>query len=89
MDRHEESNRLLQQRVPDAWPALPHNVSCLLYKRLVQEPSSAIAYIGDNEQRDMKPAMAERILAELKPVSFDTRPPQMNTLRKLERIGLD
>jgi putative hydrolase of the HAD superfamily len=49
-----------------------------------------IAYIGDNEQRDMKPAMAEGIfsihLAETEHVSLNTFPPQINTLRELQYI---
>lgn len=49
-----------------------------------------IAYIGDSEERDMKPAMAEGIfsihLAETKHVSLNTFPPQINTLRKLQYI---
>jgi putative hydrolase of the HAD superfamily len=49
-----------------------------------------MAYIGDNEQRDMKPAMAEGIfsihLAETKHVSLNTLTPQINTLRKLQYI---
>jgi putative hydrolase of the HAD superfamily len=49
-----------------------------------------MAYIGDNEQRDVKPAMAEGIfsihLAETKHVSLNTFPPQINTLRKLQYI---
>ena len=49
-----------------------------------------MAYIGDNEQRDMKPALAEGIfsihLAEMKHVSLNTIPSQINTLRKLQYI---
>ncbi|KAL6716494.1 hypothetical protein ACLMJK_006061 [Lecanora helva] len=49
-----------------------------------------IAYIGDNEERDMKPALAEGIfsihLAEMKPVSFSNIPPKINTLRTLRYI---
>lgn len=49
-----------------------------------------MVYIGDNEQRDMKPALAEGIfsihLAEMKHVSLNTLPPQINTLRKLQYI---
>lgn len=52
--------------------------------------SGHIAYIGDNAQRDMKPAMAEGIfsihLAEAKHVSLSSFPPQINTLRKLQYI---
>ena len=49
-----------------------------------------MAYIGDNEERDMKPALMEGIfsihLAEMKHVSFNTIPPKINTLRKLQYI---
>lgn len=49
-----------------------------------------IAYIGDNEQRDIKPAMAEGVfsihLAETNHISLNTFPPQINTLRKLQYI---
>lgn len=49
-----------------------------------------IVYIGDNEERDMKSALAEGIfsihLAEMKHVSFNTIPPKINTLRKLQYI---
>lgn len=49
-----------------------------------------MAYIGDNEQRDMKPAMVEGIfsihLAEMNHVSLHTMPPQINTLKKLQYI---
>ncbi len=52
--------------------------------------SGDIVYIGDNEERDMKPALAEGIfsihLAEMKHVSFNTIPPKINTLRKLQYI---
>jgi putative hydrolase of the HAD superfamily len=48
------------------------------------------AYIGDNELRDMKPAIAGGIfsilLAETKHVSLNTFLPQINTLRKLQYI---
>jgi putative hydrolase of the HAD superfamily len=51
---------------------------------------SGIAYIGDDELRDMKPAMAEGIfsihLAETKHVSLNTFPPQLNSLRNLQYI---
>ncbi|CAD6592125.1 MAG: hypothetical protein ASARMPRED_006038 [Alectoria sarmentosa] len=54
---------------------------------------SDMAYIGDNEERDMKPAMAEGIfsihLAEMKHVSLNTMPPQINTLSKLQYILSD
>ena len=49
---------------------------------------SDVAYIGDNEQRDMEPALAEGIfsthLAERKHVFLISIPPQTNTLRKLQ-----
>ena len=49
-----------------------------------------MVYIGDNEERDMKPAMAEGIfslhLAETKHTSLNTFPPQINTLRELQYI---
>ena len=49
-----------------------------------------IVYMGDNEERDMKPSLAEGIfsihLAEMKHVSFNTIPPKINTLRKLQYI---
>ena len=52
--------------------------------------SGDIAYVGDNEQRDMKPALAEGIFsihfAETKYISLNTIPPQINTLRKLQYI---
>ena len=52
--------------------------------------SGDIVYIGDNEDRDMKPALAEGIfsihLAETKHVSLNTIPPKINALRKLQYI---
>jgi putative hydrolase of the HAD superfamily len=52
-----------------------------------------MAYVGDNEQRDMEPAMAEGIfsihLAEAKHVSLGASPPRINTLRKLQYIFSD
>ena len=49
-----------------------------------------MVYIGDNEERDMKPALAEGIfsihLAEMKHVSLNTIPPKINTLRKLQYV---
>ncbi|ETS84494.1 hypothetical protein PFICI_02519 [Pestalotiopsis fici W106-1] len=52
-----------------------------------------IVYVGDNEDRDVKPAMAEGILcvhlAETKHVALDALPPRLNTLRKLQYILLD
>jgi putative hydrolase of the HAD superfamily len=49
-----------------------------------------MAYIGDSEQRDMEPAMAEGIfcihLAEAEHISLDATPPRVNTLRKLQYI---
>lgn len=51
---------------------------------------SDIAYVGDNEQRDMQPAMAEGILcihlSEAEDISLDAFPPRINTLRKLQYI---
>ena len=48
------------------------------------------AYIGANEQRDIKPALVEGIfsihLAEMKHVSLNPILPQINTLRKLQII---
>lgn len=55
--------------------------------------SRDIAYIGDSGERDMKPALAEGIfsihLAETKHVSFNTIPPTINTLRKMQYILSD
>lgn len=55
--------------------------------------SADIAYIGDNEQRNIEPTMKECIfaihLAEAKHVSLNTFPPQINTLWKLQYILLD
>ncbi|KAH6697498.1 Haloacid dehalogenase-like hydrolase [Plectosphaerella plurivora] len=49
-----------------------------------------MAYIGDSEQRDMEPAMAEGIfcihLAEAEHVALDVNPPRVNTLRKIQYI---
>lgn len=49
-----------------------------------------IAYIGDSEERDMKPALAAGIfsihLAETKHVAFNTIPPKINTLKKMQYI---
>lgn len=49
-----------------------------------------MAYIGDNEERDVNPALAEGIFAihfaESKHVSLNTIPPRINTLRKLQYI---
>lgn len=49
-----------------------------------------MANINDNEQRDMKPALAEGIylihLAEIEGVSLNTMPPRINTLRILQCI---
>jgi putative hydrolase of the HAD superfamily len=46
-----------------------------------------IAYVGDNEKRDMKPAMAEGILsfhlAENRNCDLNASPPRINTLNKL------
>lgn len=52
-----------------------------------------IAYIGDSDQRDMVPAMAEGIfsihLDEQRHISLAAFPPRINTLRKLEYIICD
>jgi putative hydrolase of the HAD superfamily len=52
--------------------------------------SGDIAYIGDNEKRDMDPSMALGIfavhLAESKNVSLSSFPPRINTLRKMQYI---
>lgn len=52
-----------------------------------------MAYIGDNEQPDMEPAMAEGIfsahLDEARYVSLNAFPPHVNTLRKLQYILSD
>ncbi|KAL2070250.1 hypothetical protein VTL71DRAFT_13276 [Oculimacula yallundae] len=52
-----------------------------------------LAYVGDSEDRDTKPAMAEGIfsflLAEAKNVSLSSSPPRVNTLRKLQYIVSD
>ncbi|TQN66479.1 Glyceraldehyde 3-phosphate phosphatase [Colletotrichum shisoi] len=49
-----------------------------------------MAYIGDNEQRDMEPASAEGIFcihfAEAANFSLDVYPPRINTLAKLDCI---
>ncbi|OBR03011.1 Had-superfamily subfamily variant 1 [Colletotrichum higginsianum IMI 349063] len=49
-----------------------------------------MAYIGDSEQRDMEPALAERIFcihfAETANFSLDVYPPRINTLVKLDCI---
>ncbi|WQF87915.1 Putative phosphoglycolate phosphatase-like, domain 2, HAD superfamily [Colletotrichum destructivum] len=49
-----------------------------------------MAYIGDNKQRDMEPALAESIFcihfAEAANFSLDVYPPQVNTLAKLDCI---
>jgi putative hydrolase of the HAD superfamily len=49
-----------------------------------------MVYIGDNEDRDITPALAEGIYsihyAEQKHFSLDTNPVMINTLRKLEYI---
>ena len=49
-----------------------------------------IVYTGNNEERDMKPALAEGIfsihLAEMEHASFNTIPPKINTLRQLQYI---
>ncbi|KAI0141966.1 Haloacid dehalogenase-like hydrolase [Pestalotiopsis sp. NC0098] len=54
---------------------------------------SDMVYVGDNEQRDMKPAMAQGVmcvhLAEAEHIALDASPPRINTLRKLQYILLD
>lgn len=51
---------------------------------------SEMAYVGDNELRDMKPAMTHGAfcvhLAEAEHVALDASPPRINTLRKLQYI---
>ncbi|KAI0479871.1 HAD-superfamily hydrolase, subfamily IA, variant 1 [Xylaria cf. heliscus] len=53
---------------------------------------SEIAYVGDNEHRDMKPAIAEGILsfhlAENLDCNLEVHPPRINTLNELEYILL-
>ena len=50
--------------------------------------SKETVFVGDNEERDVKPALAEGIFAihfaESKNASLNTIPPQINTLRKLQ-----
>ncbi|OAA41887.1 Haloacid dehalogenase-like hydrolase [Beauveria brongniartii RCEF 3172] len=52
--------------------------------------SGDMAYIGDNVQRDMEPALSAGIFSihftESKNVSLNLVPPQINTLRKLQYI---
>ncbi|EJP64462.1 HAD-superfamily hydrolase, subfamily IA, variant 1 [Beauveria bassiana ARSEF 2860] len=52
--------------------------------------SGDMAYIGDNVQRDMEPALSAGIFlihfAESKNVALNMVPPQINTLRKLQYI---
>ncbi|KAI0544653.1 HAD-superfamily hydrolase, subfamily IA, variant 1 [Xylaria curta] len=54
--------------------------------------SSEIAYVGDNEYRDMKPATAEGIssfhLAESLDCNLDLDPPRLNSLNELEYLLL-
>lgn len=56
----------------------------------LQISSGDLAYVGDSEERDMSPAIADGIfsihLAEAKHVSLNTMPPRINTLRKLQYI---
>ncbi|KAJ7214067.1 HAD-superfamily hydrolase, subfamily IA, variant 1 [Mycena pura] len=56
-------------------------------------PAADVAYVGDSEERDMQPAMAEGIfcvhLAEAKHIALDEFPPRVNTLRELEYIISD
>ncbi|KAL8397027.1 hypothetical protein RB594_003936 [Gaeumannomyces avenae] len=52
--------------------------------------SGDVAYIGDNDERDMKPAMVDGIfsihLAEAKNVSLTSSPPRINTLKTLQMM---
>ncbi|KAK6089050.1 had-superfamily subfamily variant 1 [Seiridium cupressi] len=52
--------------------------------------SGDMVYVGDNEQRDVKPATAVSILcihlAETKNIALDALPPRTSTLRKLQYI---
>ncbi|KAL8282645.1 hypothetical protein RB597_010059 [Gaeumannomyces tritici] len=52
--------------------------------------SGDIAYIGDSDERDMKPAMVDGIfsvhLAEAKNVSLISSPPRINTLKTLQMM---
>ncbi|KAI0856464.1 HAD-superfamily hydrolase, subfamily IA, variant 1 [Xylaria cubensis] len=54
--------------------------------------ASEIAYVGDNEYRDMKPAIAEGILsfhlAESLDCNLELYPPRINSLKELECILL-
>ena len=58
-------------------------------KHLCLAPSD-IAYVGDNKERDMEPALAAGIFsihyAETQHVSFNTIPPKINTLKKLQYV---
>ena len=58
-------------------------------ERLGVTPGDMV-YIGDNEERDMTPALKEGIfsihLAETKHVALNTIPPRVNTLKKLQYI---
>ncbi|OAA60177.1 Haloacid dehalogenase-like hydrolase [Cordyceps fumosorosea ARSEF 2679] len=64
-----------------------------LFRKVLQHlgiSSDEIAYVGDSEERDMEPAIAEGIfsihLAEAKNISLSSSPPRVNTLRKLQYI---
>ena len=64
-----------------------------LFSRVLEHlgvPLGDIACVGDNEQRDMKPALAEGIFtihfAEIKHISLNTIRPQINSRRKLQYI---
>jgi putative hydrolase of the HAD superfamily len=64
-----------------------------LFKKMLAHlniTAADIVYIGDNEDRDITPALAEGIYsihyAEQKHFSLDTNPVIINTLRKLEYI---
>ncbi|KAI1399028.1 Haloacid dehalogenase-like hydrolase [Hypoxylon fuscum] len=61
-----------------------------LFSRVLEHlgiPATDMVYIGDNEQRDIQPALSAGIysiqLAETQHVSLNTWPPQVNTLNKL------
>ncbi|KAM0671062.1 hypothetical protein ACQRIU_001457 [Beauveria bassiana] len=64
-----------------------------LFTKVIQHlgiSSGDMAYIGDNVQRDMEPALSDGIFsihfAESKNVALNMVPPQINTLRKLQYI---
>ena len=64
-----------------------------LYQKVLEHLNISAAdmvYVGDNEQRDMKPAIAEGIFCihfdETKPLSLNSRPPRINNLKILDYI---